>query len=225
MLGLFAFFYGCLHFSTWFGLDLGLDVSDIAKAIAKRPFITVGFFGFVLMIPLALTSTAASIRRLGGKRWRMLHRLIYISAIAGVIHYYWLVKSDNRKPLEYALPRRNPARVASRLLADRPFSPRPARRRASGRTTPDRPSPCPRHRAFLDFSICLEQVEWIHQAASPHQTKWIEATSGDVALEAHRGWNVLGCRIHRPRKLSVGSRRSSSPAASRRSIHAPWVRS
>ncbi|MGC2331928.1 MAG: protein-methionine-sulfoxide reductase heme-binding subunit MsrQ [Candidatus Acidiferrales bacterium] len=103
MLGLFAFFYGCLHFSTWFGLDLTFDVSDIAKAIAKRPFITVGFFGFVLLIPLALTSTAASIRRLGGKRWRMLHRLIYITAIAGVIHYWWLVKSDIHKPLEYAL--------------------------------------------------------------------------------------------------------------------------
>ncbi len=102
MLGLFAFFYACLHFSTWFGLDLTFDVSDITKAIAKRPFITVGFFGFVLLIPLALTSTAASIRRLGGKRWRMLHRLIYITAIAGVIHYYWLVKSDVRKPLEYA---------------------------------------------------------------------------------------------------------------------------
>jgi methionine sulfoxide reductase heme-binding subunit len=101
MLGLFAFFYACLHFTTWFGLDLGLDVSDIAKAIAKRPFVTVGFFGFVLMIPLALTSTAASIRCLGGKRWAMLHRLIYVSAIAGVIHYFWLVKSDKRKPLEY----------------------------------------------------------------------------------------------------------------------------
>ncbi len=103
MLGLFAFFYACLHFSAWFGLDLTFDLSDIAKDIAKRPYITVGFFGFVLLIPLALTSTAASIRRLGGKRWRMLHRLIYITAIAGVIHYWWLVKSDIHKPLEYAL--------------------------------------------------------------------------------------------------------------------------
>ena len=102
MLGLFAFFYACLHFSTWFGLDLSLDLSDIAKEIAKRPYITVGFFGFLLLIPLALTSTAASIRRLGGKRWAMLHRLIYITAIAGVVHYYWLVKSDVRKPLECA---------------------------------------------------------------------------------------------------------------------------
>jgi methionine sulfoxide reductase heme-binding subunit len=103
MLGLFAFFYACLHFSTWLGLDQFFDWSSMMKDIAKRPYITVGFFGFVLLIPLALTSTAASIRRLGGKRWRMLHRLIYITAIAGVIHYWWLVKSDIHKPLEYAL--------------------------------------------------------------------------------------------------------------------------
>jgi methionine sulfoxide reductase heme-binding subunit len=103
MLGLFAFFYACLHFSAWLGLDQFFDWSSMMKDIAKRPYITVGFFGFVLLIPLALTSTAASIRRLGGKRWRMLHRLIYITAIAGVIHYWWLVKSDIHKPLEYAL--------------------------------------------------------------------------------------------------------------------------
>jgi sulfoxide reductase heme-binding subunit YedZ len=69
--------------------------------VRKRPFITVGFTGFVLMLPLALTSTAAWIRRLGGKRWLALHRLIYVTAIAGVVHYYWLVKSDVRKPLFY----------------------------------------------------------------------------------------------------------------------------
>jgi sulfoxide reductase heme-binding subunit YedZ len=68
----------------------------------KRPYITAGFTGFVLMIPLAVTSTAGWIRRLGGKRWQMLHRLIYVSAVAGVIHYYWQVKSDVHKPLEYA---------------------------------------------------------------------------------------------------------------------------
>jgi methionine sulfoxide reductase heme-binding subunit len=103
MLGLFAFFYACLHFGAWLGLDQFFDWSSMMKDIAKRPYITVGFFGFVLLIPLALTSTAASIRRLGGKRWRMLHRLIYVTAIAGVIHYWWLVKSDVHKPLEYAL--------------------------------------------------------------------------------------------------------------------------
>lgn len=102
MLGLFAFFYACLHFSTWIGLDKFFDWTEMWKDVQKRRFITVGFTGFVLMIPLAITSTAGWIRRLGGKRWQMLHRAIYFSAIAGVVHYYWLVKSDVRKPLQYA---------------------------------------------------------------------------------------------------------------------------
>ncbi|MGH9748236.1 MAG: sulfite oxidase heme-binding subunit YedZ [Candidatus Acidiferrales bacterium] len=102
MLGLFAFFYGCLHFSTWLALDRYFKWPEMLKDVAKRPYITVGFTGFVLMIPLAITSTAGWIRRMGGKRWQLLHRAIYISAIAGVIHYYWLVKSDVRKPLQYA---------------------------------------------------------------------------------------------------------------------------
>lgn len=101
MLGLFAFFYGCLHFITYLWLDQSLDIASMSKDILKRPFITAGFAAFVLMIPLALTSTKNMIARLGGKRWQMLHRLIYISAIAGVIHYWWLVKSDIRKPLLY----------------------------------------------------------------------------------------------------------------------------
>ncbi len=103
MLGLFAFFYAFLHFSTWIGLDKFFDSREMLQDVVKRRFITVGFIGFALLIPLALTSTAASIRRLGGKRWRMLHRLIYVSALAGVVHYYWLVKSDVRKPLFYAV--------------------------------------------------------------------------------------------------------------------------
>jgi sulfoxide reductase heme-binding subunit YedZ len=101
MLGLFAFFYGCLHFGTWIGLDKFFNWSDMWADVYKRPFITIGFTGFVLMIPLAVTSTAGMIRRLGGKRWQMLHRLIYVTAVAGVVHYYWLVKSDVRKPLFY----------------------------------------------------------------------------------------------------------------------------
>jgi methionine sulfoxide reductase heme-binding subunit len=101
MLGLFAFFYVCLHFLTYLGPDQSFDVAAMWKDVAKRPFITVGFLGFVLLIPLAITSTAGWIRRLGGKRWQMLHRAIYVSAVAGVIHYYWLVKSDVRKPLFY----------------------------------------------------------------------------------------------------------------------------
>jgi sulfoxide reductase heme-binding subunit YedZ len=102
MLGLFAFFYACLHFSTYIVLDKFFDVAEMLKDIQKRRFMTVGLAAFVLMIPLAVTSTAAMIRRLGGKRWQLLHRLIYVSAVLGVIHYYWLVKSDVRKPLEYA---------------------------------------------------------------------------------------------------------------------------
>lgn len=102
MLGLFAFFYVCLHFLTYLGPDQSFDLAAMWKDVYKRPFITVGFLGFVLLIPLAITSTAGWIRRLGGKRWQMLHRLIYITAIAGVIHYYWKVKSDVRLPLFYA---------------------------------------------------------------------------------------------------------------------------
>ena len=102
MLGLFAFFYACLHFSTWIGVDRFFNWGEMLKDVSKRPFITVGFTGFLLLIPLAITSTAGWIRRLGGKRWQLLHRAIYLSAVAGVIHFYWLVKSDVRKPIEYA---------------------------------------------------------------------------------------------------------------------------
>ena len=102
MLGLFAMFYGILHFTTYIWLDKFFDWNEMLKDVAKRPFITMGFTAFVLMIPLAITSTSGWIRRLGGKRWNLLHRLIYFSAIAGVIHYMWLVKKDLTKPLEYA---------------------------------------------------------------------------------------------------------------------------
>ena len=102
MLGLYAFFYGCLHFSTYLVFDKVFDVHEIWKDVYKRPFITVGFLAFTLLIPLAITSTAGWIRRLGGRRWRILHRAIYISAVCGVIHYYWLVKSAVIRPLFYA---------------------------------------------------------------------------------------------------------------------------
>ena len=103
MLGLFAFFYGTLHFLTYIWLDKFFDWHEMLHDVAKRRFITVGFTGFVLLIPLALTSTPGWIRRLGGKRWLALHRLIYCSAIAGVIHYWWLVKADIHLPLEYGI--------------------------------------------------------------------------------------------------------------------------
>src|SRR5271166_710157 len=103
MVGLFAFFYGTLHFLTYIWLDKFFDFHEMFKDIEKRRFITVGFAAFVLMIPLALTSTAWSIRRLGGKNWQRLHRLIYLTAILGVIHYTWLVKADKHKPIEYGV--------------------------------------------------------------------------------------------------------------------------
>jgi sulfoxide reductase heme-binding subunit YedZ len=103
MLGLFAFFYVTLHFLTYIWLDKFFNLHEILADVAKRKFITIGFTGFVLLIPLAITSTAGWIRRLGGKRWQALHRLIYLAAIAGVIHYLWLVKADIRRPVQYGI--------------------------------------------------------------------------------------------------------------------------
>jgi sulfoxide reductase heme-binding subunit YedZ len=100
MLGLFSFFYGCLHFVTYIWLDQFFDPAAIARDILKRPFITIGFTAFVLLIPLAATSTHAMMRRLG-RRWQQLHRLIYLIALLGVIHYVWLVKKDLTEPLIY----------------------------------------------------------------------------------------------------------------------------
>ena len=103
MLGLFAFFYAVLHFSTYLVLDQFFDWPSILKDIAKRPYITVGFTAFLVMIPLAFTSTDAMLRRLGGKRWRALHRLVYLITAAGVVHFWWLVKKDIIEPLIFAL--------------------------------------------------------------------------------------------------------------------------
>jgi len=101
MLGLFAFFYGSLHLMTYVWLDKFFDVHAMLHDIAKRRFITAGMTAWSLMLPLALTSTTGWIRRLGGKRWQKLHRLIYFSAAAGVVHFIWLVKADLRRPLTY----------------------------------------------------------------------------------------------------------------------------
>lgn len=103
MLGLFAFFYGFLHFLTYAWLDQFFSVPDILQDVYKRPFITAGFLGFMVMLPLAITSTKKWIVRLGGKQWQLLHRLTYVSAIAGVVHYLWLVKADTQRPLTYGL--------------------------------------------------------------------------------------------------------------------------
>jgi sulfoxide reductase heme-binding subunit YedZ len=103
MLGLFAFFYASLHLMTYLWFDQFFSWPDILRDIPKRPFITVGFAAFLLLGPLAATSTAGMIRRLGGKRWQALHRLVYLAAVAGVTHYWWLVKADTSRPRAYAL--------------------------------------------------------------------------------------------------------------------------
>ncbi|HSP70666.1 MAG TPA: protein-methionine-sulfoxide reductase heme-binding subunit MsrQ [Bryobacteraceae bacterium] len=103
MLGLFAFFYGCLHFTVWLVLDPRQNtIAAIWEDIVKRRYITVGMLALLAMVPLAITSTAGWVRRLTFKRWKRLHRLVYLTAVAAVIHYYWLVKSDVRLPLMYA---------------------------------------------------------------------------------------------------------------------------
>jgi sulfoxide reductase heme-binding subunit YedZ len=102
MLGLFAFFYGTLHLATYVWLDKFFDVGEMLKDIGKRRFILAGAVALLSMLPLAITSTAGWIRRLGGRNWRLLHRLVYLSAAAGVVHYWWLVKSDIRAPAAYA---------------------------------------------------------------------------------------------------------------------------
>lgn len=105
LIGLFAFFYGSLHFTTFFLFDHQFDVAAMWEDVKRRPYITAGFTAFVLMIPLAITSTAGWIRRLGGKKWNLLHRLIYITAMAAVLHYYWKVsiKLPPVNPRNYAI--------------------------------------------------------------------------------------------------------------------------
>jgi methionine sulfoxide reductase heme-binding subunit len=102
MMGLFMFFYACLHFTTYIWLDHWFDWSEISKHIIKHPYVLVGFSAFVLALPLALTSTNGMMRRLGA-RWKQLHYAVYIVAILGVLHFWWLVKKDIREPLLYAI--------------------------------------------------------------------------------------------------------------------------
>ena len=102
MLGLYAFFYAVLHLATYLWLDKFFDWQAIAKDILKRPFITIGMSAFALLLPLAMTSSKAMLQRLGGKRWQRLHRAIYVIAIFGVVHYWWLVKLDVTLPAVYA---------------------------------------------------------------------------------------------------------------------------
>jgi sulfoxide reductase heme-binding subunit YedZ len=101
MFGLFTFFYACVHLSLWVGVDWYFDVGAMAGEIAKHKYILVGMTTFVMLLPLALTSTNAAVRRLGGRRWARLHRLVYVCAITGTVHYLWAVKKDTLFPLVY----------------------------------------------------------------------------------------------------------------------------
>ncbi len=101
MLGLYAFFYGCLHLLTYVWFDRFFNFREMVKDIAQRPFIAVGMTAFFLMVPLAITSTDRMLKRIGGKRWGKLHKLIYVAGVAGVLHYWLLVKSDTRLPLTF----------------------------------------------------------------------------------------------------------------------------
>ena len=102
MLGLYAFFYGFLHLLTYVWFDRGFNLKSVPGDIVKRPFITIGMSAFFLMVPLAITSTNKMVKRLGGKRWNHLHKLVYLAGVAGVLHYWLLVKSDVRLPLTFA---------------------------------------------------------------------------------------------------------------------------
>ena len=101
MLGLFAFFYGALHLLTYVWFDRLFNLISVGQDVVRRPFILVGMIAFVLMVPLAITSTNKMIKRIGGKRWARLHRLVYVAAVAGVVHFWMLVKSDTRLPLTF----------------------------------------------------------------------------------------------------------------------------
>jgi sulfoxide reductase heme-binding subunit YedZ len=103
MLGLFAFFYAMLHFVSYVWLDQFFDLSEMIKDLTKRPFIMAGYASFIVLISLAMTSTSKWILRLGGKRWQLLHRLIYVSTAAGVVHYFWRVKLDVQRPIIYGV--------------------------------------------------------------------------------------------------------------------------
>jgi sulfoxide reductase heme-binding subunit YedZ len=103
MFGLYAFFYGLVHLSSFVSFDHVFEVAEILKDIVKRPFITVGFLSLVLMLPLAVTSTDKMVRRLGAKRWLALHRLVYVIAPLGVLHFWWMVKADVTEPAIYAV--------------------------------------------------------------------------------------------------------------------------
>jgi sulfoxide reductase heme-binding subunit YedZ len=132
LIGLTAFWYACLHLTTYIVFDQGLSLMEITKDIVKHPWVLVGFTAFLCLVPLAITSTNGWIRRLGGKRWNRLHRLVYVAAAAGVLHYWWLVKKDVTYPVLYGI-------VLSLLLISRVWwaVDRARSRRAPARSGPE----------------------------------------------------------------------------------------
>ena len=134
MLGLFTFFYGSLHFLTYFVLDHSLVFAGLWEDVVKRPYITAGFTAFVLLIPLAVTSTQGWIRRLGGRRWNLLHRLVYATALLAVLHYWWKVKLDTSSPALYAV-------IMATLLGARVWKALAKRRSAPPAARPVRVAP------------------------------------------------------------------------------------
>jgi sulfoxide reductase heme-binding subunit YedZ len=120
MIGLFAFCYACLHVTTYVGVDQFFDWRAIVADVVKRKFITIGMLAFALLVPLALTSTDGSVRRLGYARWKRLHRLVYAAAVCGVVHFIWRVKADLREPLLFAAALA--VLLAVRLIGRRPLS-------------------------------------------------------------------------------------------------------
>jgi sulfoxide reductase heme-binding subunit YedZ len=129
LIGLTAFWYACLHLTTYLVFDQSLSVDEILMDIVKHPWVLVGFTAFLCLVPLAITSTKGWVRRLGGKRWQRLHRLVYVAAVAGVLHYFWLVKKDVQAPLLYGL-------VLLVLLGTRVWLVRGRTRAARGGTAP-----------------------------------------------------------------------------------------
>lgn len=126
-IGLFAFFYGCIHLSTYIVFDRGMNISGTVADVIERPFVALGMAAFLMMVPLAITSTNAMIKRLGGKRWRRLHRLIYLTGVLGVIHFWMIVKSDIYYPAVFGI-------VLAVLLGYRIYqrlAPRPAANRSA----------------------------------------------------------------------------------------------
>jgi methionine sulfoxide reductase heme-binding subunit len=123
MIGLFAFFYACLHVGTYVGVDQFFDWRAIVADVVKRKFITIGMLAFALLVPLALTSTDGSVRRLGYARWKRLHRLVYAASACGVVHFVWRVKADLREPFLFAAALA--VLLAVRLIGRRPLSSRP----------------------------------------------------------------------------------------------------